>query len=163
MKRFILAAIGLIGLFGLAHAVNLTGTNNASESQVLKGGFFRMSNANAITALAGGAQAGATPLVNGYNRIVTVASANDSVLLPPCVNGVAGDVGAGGYGNTDGMFVIVTNSHATNAVNVYAQGATQSINAVAASSAFSLAATKTAMFICSAAATGIWHTLPTIP
>src|SRR5882757_6627379 len=161
MKRFLLAAIGLLGLLGLAHAVNLTGTNNASEAQVLKGGFFRMSDQNAITALAGGLQPNATPLVNGYNRIVTVASANDSVLLPPCVNGIAGDVGGGGYGNTNGMFVIVTNSHASNAVNVFAQGSAQSINAIAGGTAFSLAATKTAMFICSAAS--IWHTLPTIP
>ena len=161
MRKYLLAGLFAVGILGIAHAVNLTGTNNSSESQVLKGGFFRMSDANAITALAGGAQLNATPLVNGYNRIVTVASANDSVLLPPCVNGVAGDVGAGGYGNTNGMFVIVTNSHATNAVNVFAQGSVQSINAIAGGTQFSLAATKTAMFICSAA--GIWHTLPTIP
>lgn len=161
MKRYLLATVGLIGLLGVANAVNLTGTNNSSQEQVLKGGFFRMSDANAITALAGGLQPGATPLVNGYNRIVTVASSGDSVLLPPCVNGIAGDIGAPGYGNTNGMFVIVTNAHASNAVNVFAQGSTQSINAIAGGSAFSLAATKTAMFICSAAS--IWHTLPTIP
>lgn len=161
MKRFILAAIGLVGLLGIAHAVNLTGTNNSSESMVLKGGFFRMSDQNAITALAGGLQPGATQLTSGYNRIVTVVSSGDSVQLPPCVNGVAGDVGAGGYGNTNGMFTIITNAHASNAVNVFAQGSVQSINAIAGGTAFSLAATKTAMFICSAA--GIWHTLPTIP
>lgn len=95
-----------------------------------------------ITALAGGAQAGATPLTTMLNRVVTVASANDSVMLPASVAGAE---------------ITVVNAHATNAIRVYAAGATDVINALSNATAFSVAATKTCTFYCATA--GQWHTL----
>ena len=53
-----------------------------------------------ITALAGGGQTGATQLNPGLNRVDTVASANDSVLLPYAI---------------PGNFVVVYNNTATDA------------------------------------------------
>ncbi len=154
MKRFILAAVGLLGLLGLAHAVNLTGTNNTSQEQILKAGFFRMSVSDNVAATAGGAQAG-TAIVSGYSRIVTVASANDSVQLPKCQAGGAPDTLP--PGNTDGLFLVITNAHASNSARVYGQTG-QTINAIAANSPYDLAAGKTAMFLCSPAGTG-WFTI----
>lgn len=40
-----------------------------------------------ITALAGGGQAGATPLPAAFNRVDTCASDNDSVMLPQAIPG----------------------------------------------------------------------------
>src|ERR1019366_5802375 len=60
-----------------------------------------------LTALAGGAKASATPLPSTVNRVVTVASAGDSVLLPPAIVGKE---------------VLVINANVTNSIKVYAQG-----------------------------------------
>ena len=40
-----------------------------------------------IVALAGGGQVGATPLPAKYNQVATVATAADSVMLPPALGG----------------------------------------------------------------------------
>src|SRR5215472_5528024 len=61
-----------------------------------------------ITALAGGGQSGATPLSLGINSVDTVASGNDSVMLPPAV---------------PGTFVVVINNQASNSMQVFGQGA----------------------------------------
>lgn len=53
-------------------------------ARVLQGGMNRRDN---IVAFAGGGKASATALTNTLNRIVTVASANDSVVLPPAIAG----------------------------------------------------------------------------
>lgn len=42
---------------------------------------------NTITALAGGAQVGATQLSRGFNEIDVVVTANDSVMLPNAILG----------------------------------------------------------------------------
>ena len=102
-----------------------------------------------LTAKAGGLQPGATPLLGAYNRVVTVVSSGDSVLLPASMSG---------------LDVVVINAHATNAINVFPQttdnaGAGGKINALAANSAFSVAATKTCTFYCCTA--GQWHTMLT--
>lgn len=94
---------------------------------------------DAIVALAGGTQPG-TLLFTGMNRVVTVASANDSVSLPAA---------------SAGAVITVINAHASNAVRVYALGATDIIDALSNATAYSVTATKTAVFYCAVA--GKWN------
>lgn len=100
-----------------------------------------MLSLNGITAHAGGGQASATPLVAMINRVTTVASSGDSVALPA---------------SATGMELTVVNATATNPMNVFPNG-TDAINALAASTAFSVAAGKTATFYCTN--TGQWHSI----
>lgn len=101
------------------------------------------SSANALTAFAGGGQANATPLAAGVNRVTTVATAADSVRLPPAVAG---------------MQVTLINAAAANALNVFpATG--EAINALAANTAFSVAANRAVIFVCGVA--GTWHSVLT--
>lgn len=95
---------------------------------------------SAMTALAGGAQAG-TALAARWSRFTTVASAGDSAQLPAAVVGVSR---------------VVKNAHATNSMNVFPQTG-QSINALSANAAFAVAAGKSCEFRCTVA--GIWDTL----
>lgn len=106
------------------------------------GSFPTQSSIDSLTALAGGAQAGATPLTASMNRVVTIVSANDSTMLPA---------------SSAGMALIVINAHATNACRVYALTGTDTINGVANGTAFSLAAGKTVSFYCATA--GAWHSI----
>jgi hypothetical protein len=144
MKRYLLAALFAVGILGVAQAVVLTGTNNLSQDQVLKAGFFRMSMTNTITALAGGAQAG-TAIVSGYNRVTTVATGGDSVQLPVCLSGGAPDTVP--PSNSDGLFLIISNTTATS-MNVFPQTGGTVANG-STNAGFALAANKTAAFICS--------------
>lgn len=100
------------------------------------------SAAGGITALAGGTQAG-TPLQAVFNRVTTVASAADSVLLPPA---------------SPGMQCFVTNAAAANSMNVF-PAVGEAINALSANTAFALVANKTAHFICTTA--GVWNAILT--
>ncbi len=102
--------------------------------------------ANGLTAHAGGGQASALVLAAQCNQISTVGTAADSVVLPPAIAGAE---------------ISVTNNAAANAANVYPASATQggvaggdAINALGVNAAFSLAANKTALFICNV--TGTW-------
>jgi hypothetical protein len=99
--------------------------------------------ANAITARAGGGQALATPLTATINRVTTVATAADSVLLPAA---------------RAGAFVTVINAAAANAMNVFPQTG-QVINALAANTALSVVANRTVTFFC--AVDGTWNSLVT--
>ncbi|HEY6349612.1 MAG TPA: hypothetical protein VI636_09405 [Candidatus Angelobacter sp.] len=103
------------------------------------GQYPTVSSQDAIVAHAGGGQGSATALTSVINRITTVASAGDSVLLPAAQGG---------------MQIAISNATATNSMNVFPNGADQ-INALGASAAFALAAGKTATFY--AAKAGQWH------
>ena len=96
-----------------------------------------------VAALAGGGQAGATPITAMNARVTTVGTAADSVGLPP---------------SKAGLILYVTNAHATNSMNVFPASG-DAINALSANAAFAVAATKTCGFICYTA--GRWHTLLT--
>ncbi len=96
---------------------------------------------NGITAHAGGGQSSATPLPAMINRVTTVATAADSVVLPP---------------SAPGLVIVVVNAAASNSMNVFPNG-TDAINALAASTAFAVAAGKTCEFYCTNA--GQWHSL----
>jgi hypothetical protein len=95
-----------------------------------------------IVAGAGGGQSNAVPLVALLNRVVTVATAFDSVKLPPSVAGLC---------------VTVTNAAAVNTVGVFATG-NDVINALTVNQGFGgPPAGRTCEFICYTA--GQWHTL----
>lgn len=160
-KRIILSAFLLaLGVFGIAHAVNVSGTNSANENSVFKVGYIRNSVTDAITAFAGGGQTSATLLDSGYNRVTVVATAGDSVKLPSCHTGASntGVVAAGVIsGNTTGLMLWVTNSDSADSMNVFPQTG-ESINALSANSAYAVAANKTVGFLCSPAGT-IWYSV----
>lgn len=160
LNRIVPAILFVLALFGAAHAINVTGTNSSGEFSVVKVGYIRNSVTDAITAFAGGGQTSAILLDSGYNRVATVASANDSVKLPSCHTGASntGQMPAGVVsGNTTGLMVWVTNSAAANSMNVFPQTG-ESINALTANSAYAVAANKTVAFLCSPAGT-IWYSV----
>jgi len=86
-----------------------------------------------ITAHAGGGQANAVPITGPYMRVTTVATAADSVVMPPAVRG---------------MIVTVVNDDPTvggKSLNIFPASAAQggiaggdAINALAANTAFAL-------------------------
>lgn len=98
---------------------------------------------NALTAKAGGGQSGATALNYGINRVTTVGTAADSLLLPPAL---------------PGQQVTMIQAAAANAANVFpATG--EAINALSANTALSVAANKVITFFCAVA--GTWNSLLT--
>ena len=96
---------------------------------------------NGLTALAGGGQTGATKLSATFNRITTVATAADSVILPSAA---------------PGLTITVKNAAAANSTNVY-PAVGDAINALAANAAYALAAGKAVQFTSYVA--GIWDTI----
>lgn len=160
MKRFLLSLIALAGILGVAHAVNISGTNSTMEFSVAKVGYERVSVTDAITAFAGGGQTSAVLLDSGYNRVTVVASAGDSVKLPSCHTGPSntGPMPVGVVsGNTTGLMLYVTNAHASNSMNVFPQTG-ESINAIAANGAYAVNFNKTVQFLCSPGGT-IWYSI----
>lgn len=100
------------------------------------------SYSNALTAHAGGTQAAALLLPSAINNVTTVASAADSVKLPA---------------SAAGLNIIVVNSAATNAMQVYGSG-TDTINGVATATGVSQAAGTVVTYVCTAA--GSWFSNP---
>lgn len=105
------------------------------------GGFYYGSVANGLTAKAGGGQSGATPLTAQINRVTTVATAADSVVLPAAV---------------PGLEITVINAAASNSMNLFPASG-DAINALSANAAFAVAAGKTATLYCAVA--GTWHSV----
>lgn len=106
-------------------------------------GYVQGSAINALTAHAGGGQALATALTRQINRVTTVTTAGDSVLLPLAVAG---------------RWVSVINAAAANAMDVFPQTG-EIINALAANAAISVAANKNILFFCAVA--GTWNSVLT--
>lgn len=157
VKRLLASIVALTAALGIAHAVNITGTDSSGRNSVVRVGYLSLSNMDSITAFAGGGQTSATQLEAGYNRVTVVATAADSVKLPFCVSGQR-NVGPSGStarpsSNSLGLMIVVTNADAADSMNVYPQSG-DAINALSANSAYAMAANKTAAFICSTA--GIW-------
>lgn len=94
---------------------------------------------DAIVAHAGGGQALATPLTKEINRIVTVATPGDSVLLPPSANGLT----------------IMVINHGANAMQVFGSGA-DTVNDVAAATGVSQMPGSLVIYTCVTA--GAWYT-----
>jgi hypothetical protein len=119
----------------MAGIANLTNFTNIQCSQ-----HQYESATDGITALAGGGQVGATPLTTDMNRITTVATIGDSVLLPAAIAG---------------LNISVFNAGA-NSLNVFPSTG-DAINALSANAAFAVASGKSAVFGC--AKTGQWHSI----
>lgn len=94
-----------------------------------------------ITANAGGGQANAVLLTRSFSRVNTVATAGDSVRLPPAVAGAD---------------MVVFNRAATNSMNVFPSTG-NAIGAGAANAAYALASGRGARFVC--VVDGSWDVL----
>jgi hypothetical protein len=101
-------------------------------------GYLSESFADNITARVGGGQGSATPLTSEVNRIATVASAGDSVLLPPSVAGLS---------------VIVIN-HGANLMQVFGAG-TDTIDDVATATGVRQMVNSFVLYVCSTP--GQWY------
>jgi hypothetical protein len=86
-----------------------------------------------LTALAGGAQVGATALVSAYNFFSTVASANNSSILPELT------------ADNIGLFIVVRNNGA-NTMRVY-PAVGETINGGAADAPITIAAGASANLV----------------
>ena len=103
---------------------------------------------DAITALAGGAQAGSPLLALGVNKVTVIVTGGDSVMLPPT-------------GTALGGAVVVNNNTASTSLQVFANtvsslptGVLDTINGTAGATGVAVAGAKTAIFWCTAA--GAW-------
>lgn len=96
------------------------------------------SSTNSITAFAGGGQTNATALTAQINRVTTVATAGDSVKLPPA---------------TVGLWVVVINKGA-NPMQVFGAG-TDTINGVATATGISQMQNSVDLYVCAVA--GSWE------
>ena len=96
---------------------------------------------NGLTALAGGGQTGlVVTLAEQFNRVTTVATIGDSVILPAA---------------TAGQFVTVMNAAAANAMDIF-PAVGDAINALAVNVALRLNVQNTVTFYCTVA--GTWQT-----
>lgn len=103
------------------------------------GDFLLEASQDNITAHAGGGQTAAFPITTQTARITTVATAGDSVVLPP---------------STPGLELLVTN-HGINAMQVYGLGTDQIDDQVAATGVSQMANSQV-IYTCAAA--GNWYT-----
>jgi len=101
--------------------------------------FFLDTSTDNITAKAGGGQTNATQLVAQNNRVTTVATAGDSVRLPPAVAGLD-------------MIVI---NHGANPMQVYGSG-TDTINDVATATGVPQMQNSSVLYFCMT--NGVWYT-----
>jgi hypothetical protein len=120
-----------------------TGTDTSRQDMAQKVHYLDLSAVDALTALAGGAQAGTS--LGGYsvNRFTTVATGGDSAQLP--------------FAKAGRMRVVI-NAAAANSMNVFPQTG-EVIDAGAANAARAVAANKTCLFFC--AVDGTWNSLLT--
>jgi hypothetical protein len=130
----------MLGLQSTEVSVNVLPTSAPIALQGTRQQVTLASAANGLTALAGGGQAGATPITTKIARFTTVATGGDSSLLPKA---------------TVGNSIRVKNAGAAS-MNVFpATG--EAINAGAPNAQFAVANGKSCDFFCAVA--GIWDTL----
>lgn len=103
------------------------------------GMFFSESFEDGITAKAGGGQSGAYQLTRQNNRLTVVATAGDSVKLPPALPGLE-------------CFII---NHGAQPAQIFGNG-TDTINDVAAATGVPQMPNSTVIYLCMTA--GIWYT-----
>lgn len=145
-NSWLFAADNLSDLADVPTALNNLGlgaASNVSFASVTTTGFNKVATTNAITAHAGGGQGSATALTTPINRITTVATSGDSVLLPASVAGES---------------CVVINAAAANPADIFPHSG-DAINALAINTALSLAANKTVIFYCAVA--GTWNSVLT--
>jgi hypothetical protein len=120
-----------------------TGTDYTNQDMAERVHFLDLSATDALTALAGGAQAGTSLSDYAVNRFTTVATGGDSAQLP--------------FAKAGRMRVVI-NAAAANSMNVFPQTG-EIIDAAAANAARAVAANKTCVFFC--AVDGTWNSLLT--
>lgn len=130
-------------VIGTAPQLTVANVAEMPTIQMGAGQHVLLSATDAITAHAGGGQGSAVLLTSDINRVTTVGSAGDSVVLPAAVVG---------------MEITVTNAAGVNSMNVFPASGEQ-INAAGANAAFAVAAGKTAVF--SSAKLTQWHAVLT--
>ncbi len=124
-------------------------TDSASTQTVATGniamtaGYVQYSAANALTAHVGGGQGSALALTKQINRVTTVASGGDSVVLPAAIAGRS---------------VIVINAAAANAMDCFPASG-EAINALSPNTALSIVADTSVAFYC--AVNGTWNSIVT--
>jgi len=151
LKRLLISLAAVLCLSGAALAQGtlppyITGTQDQGKDSIDFVGIQRISANTALTATPSGTITTAQLLTRGYSHFTVVATAGDAARLPTLTGSV--------------MF-IVTNNDAADAMNIFPDSATSTINAGVAGAAFSLTAGKTATFIQSTP--GKWHTIPLVP
>ena len=126
---------------------NIIMSSSGSNAGVPNLSLFYESSSDNITAHAGGGQTNAQQLYSEVNRITTVATSGDSVMLPPAVVNQ-------GVTNQAGLTVLVIN-HGANPMQVFGSG-TDTINDVAAATGVSQMQGSMTFFTCTS--TGKWYT-----
>ena len=122
-------------------AVTQYGVGVGLQDMGLIAGGGGYTNANNITAHAGGGQAAATVLGAALNRVTTIASAADSVALPAAVGGQS---------------ITVVNASSNSMQLFGAVGTSDTINGTAGATGIAVAAGKTLELV---SWPGIWHGL----
>lgn len=122
----------------LRSTFNAPSLNTSGGASTAPPGLGQTNAATGITARAGGGQVNATQLSARINEVTTVATAADSVKLPPA---------------TPGLMITVINTTAA-AMQVFGT-APDTINGVATGTGVSVPAGKTADFACATA--GAWR------
>ncbi len=103
-------------------------------------GLLMTGSTTGITARAGGALNALTPQAqSAFNELTTVASANDSFMLPPAKSGLR---------------ICITNSGANSAQIFGAFGTVDTVQGQPTATGVALAAAATAMFVCTK--DGVW-------
>lgn len=129
-------------------APNGSGPQTLAVPIGLLGGFMPLSSA-AVTAYAGGGQANATQLGYGVSVITVVATAADSVKLPPSVKGAV-------------VFIRTADASGSDSCTVYGYG-TDTIDAVASATGNAQADDKGKLYYCTSGdgtgVAGTWVTL----
>jgi hypothetical protein len=124
---------------------NVTGNVTGNATGAIAASTLALTNVSgAVTAFAGGGKGSATPLTSVVNRVTTVASAADSVLLPaPTVVGQ----------------LLVIDNRGANACQVFGQG-TDTIDGVSTGTGISQAAGTTGLYIAMTIGTAaVWSLL----
>lgn len=140
LRIAILAGLAVAATITSGLALTITGTNSENRNSIFEVGILRVARDSAITATPSGSITTSYLLTAGLNRVTTVATAADGVRLPEC---------------RGGKVIIVINAAASNAMNVFPYVSTETINALTAGTAFSVAANKMVIFSC--AIDGRWY------
>lgn len=140
LRRAFLAALAVIATVSLGFALNITGTNSQFQNQIVKVGLLSAGVDSSIVATPSGSITTSYLLTASINRVITVASAADGVRLPAC---------------KAGLRVTVINAAAANAMNVFPNVSTETINALTAGTALSVVVNKSINFDC--AIDGKWY------
>lgn len=118
----------------------VTGVVGLHQRERLQVGILQESALDSIVAFAGGGQTNATKLTNEVNRVATVVTAGDSVMLPV---------------SNPGVSIAIINSGA-NAMQVFGQVG-DTVNDIAAAIGYSQPAGSTAVYFCPVA--GKWYAI----